>query len=148
MAEDDNTVPIIFLRGKSAADRFGCAAVVRTFGKRVGLSARGAEELALAASEIVSNVVRHAESGTVEVRRISSPRPHVLLVCRDRGPGIPDPTLARQDGYSKGQILEPDACRQEGLGRGLGAIERLVDELSIESILDVGTTITARKWIP
>jgi len=78
----------------------------------------------------------------------AEPRPHVLLVCRDRGPGIADPAAARKDGYSRGRMLAPDAMRHEGLGQGLGAVERLVDELHIESVVGLGTTIVVRKWIP
>jgi serine/threonine-protein kinase RsbT len=148
MRDEEDTAPLILLRGKNAADRFGCALAVRMFALRVGLSARAAEELALAASELASNVVRHADSGSLELRRVASPRAHVLMICRDRGPGIRDPKAALKDGYSGGRMLPPDAPRHHGLGRGLGAIERLVDELCIESTLDVGTTVTARKWIP
>ena len=55
---------------------------------------------------------------------------------------------ARQDGVSLGRDLAPDSSRSEGLGLGFGAVERLVDELAIESIVDFGTTVIARKWIP
>jgi serine/threonine-protein kinase RsbT len=114
----------------------------------VGLSAKRAEELAIVASELASNVIRHADAGALELGVVAEPRPHVLLVCRDRGPGIADLAAARTDGYSRGRMLAPDALRHEGLGHGLGAVERLVDELQIETVVGVGTTIVVRKWIP
>jgi len=147
VARDRDSLRFV-LAGKNAADRFGCAAAVRTYARRVGLSAKRSEELAIVASELASNVIRHAESGALELRYAAEPRPHVLMVCRDRGPGIADPDAARKDGYSRGRVLPPDALRYEGLGRGLGAVERLVDELQIESVVGVGTTIVLKKWIP
>lgn len=137
----------IILRGKANADRFGCAVLARAFARRAGLSVRGGEELALAVSELASNVARHAFDGTLELRRCESPRPMVEVVCRDRGPGIADAHAAREDGFSGGRYLAPDAPRAQGLGLGLGAVGRLVDELIIDSSPGVGTTIIARKWI-
>ncbi len=135
------------MRGKSAADRFACASHARAFGRDAGMSARRSEELALAVAELASNVARHAVDGTIELRRRDTVRPMVEVVCRDRGPGIEDADAARRDGFSAGRDLAPDAPRVAGLGLGLGAIERLVDELRIESTVGVGTTVTARKWI-
>jgi anti-sigma regulatory factor (Ser/Thr protein kinase) len=121
---------------KSTADRFACAALARAFGRSTEMSVLRVEELALAVAELASNVARHAVEGEIELRRLERPRAHVEIVCRDRGPGIADVELARRDGVS---------C--DGLGLGLGAIERLVDEVSIESTLGVGTIVTLRKWI-
>jgi serine/threonine-protein kinase RsbT len=140
--------PRMILHGSSAAERFTAARWVRSFGQRVGLTPKRSEELALAASELVSNVTRHAESGWLEFRVVRLPRPHVLLVCGDRGPGIADLTSAQKDGYSQGVELTPDASRKQGLGMGLGAVARLVDELTIATVVDVGTTVTVRKFIP
>jgi anti-sigma regulatory factor (Ser/Thr protein kinase) len=137
----------IVLRGKASADRFACAATARAFARRAGLSKRGGEELALAVSELASNVARHAVDGTLELRLFTTPRAMVEVVCRDRGPGIVDADVAREDGFSGGRYLSPDAPRGEGLGLGLGAVGRLVDELIIESSPGVGTTVVARKWI-
>jgi serine/threonine-protein kinase RsbT len=147
VARDRDGVRFV-LAGESAADRFGCASAAKTFARKVGLSPKRSEELAIVASELASNVIRHADSGVLELRYAAEPRPHVLMVCRDRGPGIADLDDARKDGYSRGRVLAPDALRHEGLGRGLGAVERLVDELQIESVVGVGTTIVLKKWIP
>jgi serine/threonine-protein kinase RsbT len=135
------------LRGGSSSDRFACAALARAFAEQMGLSSRACGELAIAAAELGSNVARHAAEGRLTVRYVAAPAPHILLVCSDRGPGIGNIAAAKADGYSKGRQLEPDAPRCEGIGFGLGAIARLVDELDIDSTLDVGTTVTAKKWI-
>ena len=146
MPYDDDTAPLMLLVGKSAADRFGCALTAKTFALRVGLSPKGAEELAIAASELASNVIRHANNGTIALRVSAEPRRHILMVCRDQGPGIVNTEDARKDGYSRGHMITPDS-RTDGLGKGLGAVERLVDELRIESVLGMGTTVTVRKWL-
>lgn len=135
----------IVLREK--ADRFACAAVARAFARDAGLSPRDGEALALAVAELASNVVRHAIEGVIELRVCTTPRAMVEVVCRDRGPGITDAEAARKDGYSGGRYLAPDTPRWEGLGLGLGAVERLVDDLIIHSAPGVGTTVVVRKWI-
>ena len=60
-----------------------------------------------------------------------------MIVARDRGPGITDPALALQDGFSTG----------DGLGCGLPGAGRLVDELELDTAPGVGTAVTLRKWL-
>jgi serine/threonine-protein kinase RsbT len=55
----------------------------------------------------------------------------------DRGPGIPDVSLAMRDGYST----------SNGLGMGLPGTKRLMDEFEIESAIGEGTKVTIRKWL-
>ncbi|NJK31038.1 MAG: anti-sigma regulatory factor [Deltaproteobacteria bacterium] len=119
----------------------------KAFARSVGMSARPTEELAIAVAELASNVARHAHEGVLELHHREQPRPHVEAICWDRGPGIADIDQAKRDGVSRGQTLLPDSHPSEGLGLGLGAIERLVDEVVIESTLGIGTTVTLRKWI-
>lgn len=92
-------------------------------------------------------MTRHAIDGDLELRFHHEPSPHVEVICRDRGPGIEDLESVRRDGFSRGRLLLPDSPRGGGLGKGLGAVERLADELRIESEPGVGTTVTVRKRI-
>lgn len=147
MTSDAITERMVFLRGRNSADRFVCGSLARRFGLTVGMSSRAAEELAIAASELGSNVTRHADEGLLVLRFVEHPRPHVVIECRDRGPGIPDIDAARVDGFSEGRLLAPDDRRHRGFGRGFGAIERLVDEFAIQSIVEVGTCVTVKKWV-
>jgi serine/threonine-protein kinase RsbT len=59
------------------------------------------------------------------------------LVFQDQGPGIADVAQAMELGYSTGK----------GLGLGLPGAKRLMDEMTIESSVGVGTTVQVRKWL-
>lgn len=94
-----------------------------------------AECVALATTELASNLVRYTVGGTVTVDAIRGPQPGILLESQDEGPGVPDLLAARRDGFTTG----------DGLGCGLGAVERLMDQSEFRSST-AGTTIVARKW--
>jgi serine/threonine-protein kinase RsbT len=94
--------------------------------------------LATAVSELAHNLVRHATRGgtiTVTVLRRSD-KNGIEVIAEDDGPGIPDVTLAMQDGFSS----------TDGLGSGLPGAKRLMDDFEITSTVGTGTRIVARKW--
>jgi serine/threonine-protein kinase RsbT len=124
------------------ADRVWCAEMARGFGERAGLSVRARWELAIAVSELVSNVVKYARRGELELRRRAGPRPAVEIEVRDHGPGIPDAERAFVDGFS-GPVAPGAPPR--GLGTGLGAVRRLMSELEVRSVPGEGTVIRAAK---
>jgi serine/threonine-protein kinase RsbT len=96
-----------------------------------------AESLVLAVSELGMNLLRYAEEGrlTVRARRLHD-QVDVVVESADTGPGIADLEQALTDGYSTGG----------GLGLGLSAVRRLMDDFSIESST-TGTRISARKCL-
>ena len=57
-------------------------------------------------------------------------------VFEDHGPGIPDISLAMQDGYTTGNTL----------GLGLGGARRLVNDFDIVSTPGEGTRVTITRW--
>lgn len=59
------------------------------------------------------------------------------IVALDNGPGIREIRKVMEDGYTT----------SGGLGAGLPGVKRLMDEFSIESTVDVGTEISATKWL-
>ena len=63
----------------------------------------------------------------------------ITVLLSDRGPGIPDISLAMQEGYS----TAPDNIRALGFGAGMGLpnMKRYSDEMTIESEVGVGTVI-------
>ncbi|MCD4784896.1 MAG: SpoIIE family protein phosphatase [Candidatus Eremiobacteraeota bacterium] len=109
-------------------------------------------ELDIVVSELATNLVVHyAINGEVVAREISDHLGKgVEIMSRDRGPGIENVQLAVQDHYSTAG----------GIGCGLGAVKRIMDEFDIYSNLPTGsperkrdnvelcgTVITARKWL-
>ena len=119
--------------GASDVERARNAA--RSLALELGFGPVTAESLALATTELATNLMRYATAGDLSVSRLSGPRPGVLLESRDDGPGIKDLAAARLDGFTTGS----------GLGSGLGSIERLMDECEFSST-PAGTRIVARKW--
>jgi serine/threonine-protein kinase RsbT len=80
----------------------------------------------------------YAQRGEVMLRLLDDAgRRGIHIEARDRGPGIADVELALRDGYSTGNSL----------GLGLPGSRRLMDELTIETQLGKGTTVTMRRWV-
>ena len=90
------------------------------------------------ASELASNLVFHAtDGGTITIRAVMKDGvAGIELISCDEGPGIKDVELALQDGYSTGP----------GLGSGLPAVKRAMDELEITVTEDSHTCIRTRLW--
>lgn len=127
----------------SAADRFWCAAMARTFAERAGLSLRSCWEVAIAVSELVSNAVKYAGAGEVSLVRRAGPLSAVEVEVRDLGPGISNPQQALLDGYTEHANAE---IAPRGLRVGLGAVHRLMSCVEIHSTPGRGTTVRAIKW--
>ena len=83
------------------------------------------------------NMVIHANGGSADVNVFCD---RIEIILADRGPGIPDIELAMQEGYS----TAPDNIRSLGFGAGMGLpnMKRYTDEMTIESEVGKGTTIT------
>ena len=128
------------------SDRYACASAAQALATRLGLRREAAMQVAIAAAELASNAVRHGGGGALTLARVDTPRAALELTCRDAGSGIADVGAALRDGHSRGRDLAPDDGRREGLGAGLGAVARAMDELTIETG-PAGTVIIARKWL-
>jgi serine/threonine-protein kinase RsbT len=111
--------------------------------QRVGLAAGftrvEAEMVVLAVSELATNLLRYARTGHIMIEPLvgDTGRLGLRVESSDRGPGIADVDRALQDGFSTGG----------GLGSGLPAVRRLMDDVMIESN-PTGTRIVACKWLP
>lgn len=83
------------------------------------------------------NMVIHANGGTADV--IVSDE-EIKIVLSDTGPGIPDVSLAMQEGFSTAR----DNIRSLGFGAGMGLpnMKKYTDTMEIETELGRGTTIT------
>lgn len=109
----------------------------REIAAQVGLAGSDLTLVATAISEVARNIVSYAEQGEIVMQSVERDgRRGILVIARDRGPGIPDIALAMQDGFSTGKSL----------GLGLPGAKRLMDEFEIQSAMGQGTTVIMRKW--
>lgn len=109
----------------------------REVARQTGMSAGSTAALSTAVSELVTNVIKYAESGLVTLRpTIQIQRPGVEVIVEDRGPGIADIEAAMTEHVSTGGTL----------GLGLPGTKRLVDEFDIESHPGAGTRVRIVKW--
>ncbi|MBF0101451.1 MAG: anti-sigma regulatory factor [Desulfobacterales bacterium] len=93
--------------------------------------------IATAASELSTNILRYALKGTITIKIIQDRnRAAIELIALDKGPGIGNIDQAMQEHFSTGN----------GLGLGLSSVKRIMDEFTIQSKLNHGTHIVARKW--
>jgi serine/threonine-protein kinase RsbT len=108
----------------------------RALARRLGFGAADAERVTLAVSELATNLARYARGGEIHLSTVDGPHgPGVQVESHDVGPGIADVSRALEDGYSTGG----------GLGSGLPAVRRLVDDFEIASDAG-GTRIVTRTW--
>jgi serine/threonine-protein kinase RsbT len=128
-------------------DPIYCSLKSMEFAVAAGLSGTTLAELGIVVSELVTNVVRYAGTGVLTLRRLVEPQPGVQLTVEDHGPGIEDIEAALADGYSQGMTQEQAPLGQKrSLGAGLGAVKRLMSEVTIENRPEGGVRIVACKW--
>jgi serine/threonine-protein kinase RsbT len=128
----DGEVPI-----KTEGDIVVARRTVREVAVNVGFGLTDVTRIVTAASELARNVYKYGGGGIMQWRHAADrERMGIEITFIDQGPGIPDIELALQEGYSTGR----------GLGLGLPAVRRLMDELQIQSAVGAGTTVTLKKW--
>lgn len=110
---------------------------VRSLAMDQGFSLVDQTKIVTAASELARNVLIHGGGGSVRLESLRNGiRKGLKLTFEDKGPGIPDISLAMRDGYSTGG----------GLGLGLSGAKRLSSEFDIQSAPGQGTRITIARW--
>ena len=103
--------------------------------EHAGLPAARVAAVALLATELAANLVRHAQDGELLMQALEvEGAPVVELISLDRGPGMPDVARCLVDGYSTGGSL----------GAGLGGVRRMADTFDVYSRPDWGTVLVAR----
>ncbi len=102
-----------------------------------GMGQEQAARAAIMATEMGTNLVKHARGGgEVLVRSISGGPGGLELLSLDKGPGMENPARMLQDGVST----------TGSPGTGLGALKRLSNEFGIYSRLGSGTAVFVRLW--
>ena len=109
----------------------------RALAARLGFGRPDQALIATAISELARNIVNYAGRGEIDIGETKrGNRTGVLVVARDRGPGIEDIQAAMTDGFSTGNSL----------GLGLPGTKRIVDEFDIQSAPGEGVTVRIIKW--
>ena len=102
----------------------------------LGFDDVAAGRAALVATELGTNLVRHAQKGRLLVGRVQGDDGQALveILSLDQGPGIANVAACMTDGYSTGGTP----------GSGLGAVRRLSHEFDLFSASPAGTVIMSR----
>ena len=103
--------------------------------EQAGLPAGRLAAVALLATELAANLVRHAQAGELLVHVLPvDGAPVVELISLDRGPGMADVSRCLTDGYSTAGTM----------GAGLGGVRRMADAFDLWSRPEWGTVLVAR----
>jgi len=103
--------------------------------QKAGFNETDAHRAGIVATELASNLVKHAAlGGEILVRARAGEVPEVEILALDRGPGMGDVARSLTDGYSTAGSA----------GTGLGAVRRIADDFDIYSQTGAGTVIVVR----
>jgi serine/threonine-protein kinase RsbT len=110
---------------------------VRARAIELGFSLVDQTKMVTAASELARNTVDYGGGGQVWLEMLNDGnRRGLRLTFEDKGPGIPDISLALKDGWTSGS----------GLGLGLSGAKRLVNDFHLESKVGEGTKVVITRW--
>ncbi|UPW82904.1 anti-sigma regulatory factor [Lysinibacillus sp. Ag94] len=106
--------------------------------KGLGFDTVDQARITTAISELARNIYLYARIGVIEIEKVESDTgKKIIVIATDQGPGIEDVRKVMEDGYST----------SGGLGAGLPGVNRLMDNMVIQSVMGEGTTIRAEKWL-
>jgi len=109
--------------------------LTREIAAAVGLGDEDGYRAGLVATELGTNLVKHAKDGEILVRPVSgSPGGELEVIAIDRGPGMSDVARSMSDGHST----------SGSSGTGLGAVQRLADDFDIYSEAGRGSVVYVR----
>lgn len=103
--------------------------------RALGMSEINQVKVATAISELARNIFHYAKTGSVVVRKLTTPKAGIEIVASDSGPGIPDIKLVLSGTYKS----------KTGMGKGLLGARRLMDHFEIESAPG-RTVVVLRKY--
>ena len=115
--------------------------LIASIGAQLDLSLNDIEELKVAVSEAVSNAIIHGYQNNpnyIVYLDLDIAGDILKIVVKDEGCGISNIEQAMQPAFS----TDP-----ERMGLGFVFMQTFMDELRVESILEVGTTVTMIKHL-
>ncbi|MBQ4094809.1 MAG: ATP-binding protein [Oscillospiraceae bacterium] len=107
--------------------------------KMMGVPPEAVRKVAIAMYEGEINMVIHANGGEITVDITPT---QIIMILKDNGPGIADIEQAMQAGWSTAS----ENIRALGFGAGMGLpnMKKYSDEMDIDTVLGVGTTVTMK----
>ncbi len=114
---------------ESNADIHSARRKARNIAKERGFSSRKYLLLELTVSELASNIIKHAKNGKIIIESFGE---GIKIVSEDNGPGIEDVE----------KVLKDSKERE----RGLSSVNRVMNELKINSVEGEGTRITGKLF--
>ena len=125
--------------GENFSSAGEASVVVKKKLRQLGFSPEVIRKVSIAMYEGEINMVIHANGGSADVEVTDEA---IIIVLSDTGPGIPDVSLAMQEGYSTAR----DNIRALGFGAGMGLpnMKKYTDHMDIETTVGVGTKITMK----
>ncbi|HZK54473.1 MAG TPA: anti-sigma F factor [Desulfosporosinus sp.] len=115
--------------------------LIASVGAQLDLPLNDLEELKVAVSEAVSNAIIHGyqnNPGHIVYLDLNITGDRLKIVVKDEGCGITDIDQAMQPAFS----TDP-----ERMGLGFVFMQSFMDELQVDSKLEVGTTVTMIKHL-
>ena len=128
------------LQVSQTSDVRTAARMAQAMAMTLGFGETVSAEIAIVASELASNLVKHARGGTLTLTPLAEGRRVGLQIeSQDCGPGMADVERAITDGFST----------VGSFGDGLGAVNRLMDTFDITSQqgAESGTRIVCQRWL-
>ena len=136
----DNEMKLEFI-SKSSNEAFA-RITVAAFASQLDPTIEELADIKTAVSEAVTNCIIHGYENTMGIVKIECKLKDnwIEIQISDSGKGIEDIELARRPLYTSKPNLERS-------GMGFTIMESFMDELKVESIPDMGTKVTMKKYI-
>lgn len=132
----------LVLTFSSIAENVGIARLlIASIGAQLDLPLNDIEELKVAVSEAVSNAIIHGYQNRpnhIVYLDLEVTDDTLKIVVKDEGCGIPNIEQAMQPAFS----TDP-----ERMGLGFVFMQSFMDDLHVDSAVDIGTTVTMKKQL-
>jgi len=141
---DENNIRLTYeVEGGGLTQAGEASAQVKQTLRKLGFDPDTIRRVSVCMYEGEINMVIHANGG---VATVDVGLDEVTITLADHGPGIPDVEQAMQAGFT----TAGDAARDLGFGAGMGLpnMKKYSDEMNIDTVVGVGTTVTMVVKVP
>ena len=136
----DNEMKLEFI-SKSSNESFARIAVA-AFAAQLDPTIEEIADIKTAVSEAVTNSIIHGYENTIGIVKIHCKleKNYIIIEISDSGVGIEDINIAKEPLYTSKPNLERS-------GMGFTIMQSFMDEVNIESVVNIGTKVTMKKSI-